>query len=495
MVAVIVALPWICTSLAKETKDIAKSHYQEWRHPRVHSNILDLPDDILSEIAEFTILTGALDGDPLAPLPLSHVCRRFRSIVIGTSKFWTTITTDLGLKLNKKILKRSKKQHLNVFCECLGLSLDLFDHARFNSARWKSFKLVVGRDSRTPNIPILRKLPSLDLANLESICLVYAEPTHSGYKVIDNNVHRYGKLRAPKLTHLVLVNVVPQPFARKPCFTLTKLTLSFISSWQYMSDDGLDHSWNFMRLLRFLDHTKTLEEFNLTLRVHELEFAVLPPTALPHITRFSLRIEDTASHIIDPFLRAILLPNLRALSFALLFSREGGEEEEHGNDGDDIFALDPWTRETCAVNLYLGSLFLLEEHFSHLTELELDVQIDSDLRYIKDNFHIPFHRTPKLERLHVKTNRNVFAPKPHQLESIPEGGIPLKELKLTKCESMKNLTWLRSLSECMNQRTFEKIVVDGDLLCSRGTVESLEKFFPLEKIDYRESELKMSTLR
>lgn len=480
--------PRVIASLAKTSGSFAKYHYNEWRHPRFRYNILHLPDDILAEIADFTFTTEALEDSPLAPLPLSQVCRRFRSIVLGMSKLWKILSTDMGLQLNKEIMKRSRKQRLDVFCKCLGHSPDLFNLVRNHSARWESFTLVVGIDSRTPGISVLRQLRALDLANLETLCFAYRRPTHTGYKAIDNNVHCYSKLRAPKLTHLKLINIVPQPFLRaRSGFALTKLTLVFASSWLMTANDGLDHAWHWSRLLRFLESTETLRELDLTLRVHELELAVLPPTSLPHITNLSLRVEDTAENIIDPFLRALRLPNLRSLAFALVYSKAGADEDEH--DGDDDFALDPWTRETCAVNLYFAALFQPEEHFAQLTELALDMQVDPDLDFIKDNFRIPFHRMPMLERLHVQTNRNVFAPKPYQLDSIPADGLPLKELKLSDCDSMKNLTWIRTLSENTSHAHFERVIVEGELGCSRGAVESLERFFPREKIQLRKSAL------
>ncbi len=73
-----------------------------------------------------------------------------------------------------------------------------------------------------------------------------------------------------------------------------------------------------------------------------------------------------------------------------------------------------------------------------------------------------------LERLHVRTNRNVFAPKPHQVYTIPSDGLHLKELRLTNCEYMKNLTWIRTLSEYVDQRCLEQVVVEGELGTSRG---------------------------
>ncbi len=161
------------------------------------------------------------------------------------------------------------------------------------------------------------------------------------------------------------------------------------------------------------------------LRVHELDAVVLPPTELPHIMKLSLRIEDTLEHVVDPFLRALRLPNLRAFTFELAFSAEEHDDEEE--DEDDQYIIDPWTRESCAVNLFLSALFVPEEHFRHLTDLSLDIQVEP--AFIKDNFRIPFHRLPMLERLHVRTNRNVFAPKPHQVYTIPSDGLHLKELR------------------------------------------------------------------
>lgn len=480
---VIAESPKAILSLAKTTATFAKYQYKEWRNPRIRYNVYHLPDEILADIVEFAIASESLESQPLAAVPLSHVSRRFRVVVLGLPKLWTIISTDTSLKLCKEALKRSKKQRLDILCKCLGSSVGLFNLARNHSPRWKSFTLVVGIGPHVHSLPILRGIRALDLPNLERLSFVYRLPTHSGYKTVENNIHCYGKLRCPKLTHLEFVNVVPKSLPRNARFTITKLSLVFVSCWNYQFEDAREHSWNWARLLRFLADTKTVTELDLVLRVHELDAVVLPPTELPHIMKLSLRIEDTLEHVVDPFLRALRLPNLRAFTFELAFSAEEHDDEEE--DEDDQYIIDPWTRETCAVNLFLSALFVPEEHFRHLTDLSLDIQVEP--AFIKDNFRIPFHRLPMLERLHVRTNRNVFAPKPHQVYTIPSDGLHLKELRLTNCEYMKNLTWIRTLSEYVDQRCLEQVVVEGELGTSRGTMESLERFFPREKIQVQQS--------
>ena len=109
-----------------------------------------IPPEILSSIFEFT----AHDQPLKVAIHLSHICRSWRELAIGTPNLWTTIELQGSRQRVAMQLERSKWALLNVHIRRLNptLSVDIYEPgqpygssalASAQSLRWRLFTSAV----------------------------------------------------------------------------------------------------------------------------------------------------------------------------------------------------------------------------------------------------------------------------------------------------------------------------------------------------------------
>lgn len=473
-------------SLAKEAKTIAlrnlanRENHRRTKSKAAGTTILQIPDEVLAVIVEYVVLS--LRHDSNITVSLSHVSRKFRRVLHGLSRFWTCISTDLSYERCRESLRLCQEsgQAVSVHCKSLCQSREIFDLASSRPDLWEAFFLVVGVANAVPNsnIGLLTRLGEFDLLRLRRISLAYVDPSASGTEALDNIVHIYGELQTPNLDHLELMNIIPKRLQVNTALSISKLTLLFDPGWSEPWTRRQLPSLNWREVVVFLQETTAIEDLTLDLRV--MDWFVSSPggivTSLPHVTSFSVRFEDvTLERPLWQELIALHLPNLQVFDFQLTMLCKNPKQRYGSGVPDNVerFKVDNFLNHLLSVN---GGHF---EHVSHLS-LKLDIRIEE----IKDNFHLPFHRFPKLERLHIQSNRNIFPPNSHQLKLIPTFRLRLKVLELINCSKMDNFAWMRRLAAHVRVEDLEKIVLvtDDDFPSSQPLLKATEKIFGRQRI-------------
>ncbi|KAF9264032.1 hypothetical protein L218DRAFT_901357 [Marasmius fiardii PR-910] len=198
----------------------------------------------------------------MTPVVLSHVCSRWRTIVLNSPELWTNINIILNYlpqgadRLLRTIMKRSKGQLLDIHLTLNASRLPyhavaLLEALLESSSRWKALTLDVLNleevlEDRDPS------LPHVTFPNLVSLM------SHEDPGLIDDDWFCQALQRAPKLREVQMASLYPtyslpyaqlttlrlQPFSRDPdndimgalvellslCENLCHLILDF-SSW------------------------------------------------------------------------------------------------------------------------------------------------------------------------------------------------------------------------------------------------------------------------
>ncbi|KAF8992379.1 hypothetical protein BDQ17DRAFT_1312956 [Cyathus striatus] len=224
--------------------------------PRIRLTIQCLPNELLEVVfAEGACAMPATDSQypsvrlftkldppqPLVPIVLSHVCRRWRALVFQTPVLWSylpisrstqahrRLKSELGLSLAwlPLFIGRSERVPLHIFLDCTRLPLE--ETLRMivpHSWRWSSLVIIVTHVGSLPTI--LRHLTDIVVPSLE--CLSIAADIYREGMISIEPIPSFFTHDVPRLSTLRLKGVY-LAWNGPPLVGLTTLELRFTSRW------------------------------------------------------------------------------------------------------------------------------------------------------------------------------------------------------------------------------------------------------------------------
>ncbi|KAF9264027.1 hypothetical protein L218DRAFT_300866 [Marasmius fiardii PR-910] len=216
------------------------------------------PSEILEMIFEITCFSSSNSGHSLvigtsrlqrlepilitSPLSLSHVCSRWRSIVLDSPKLWSTIcikldnVPDNALRLLQTFIERSGRWPLSIRLSSDSHDdppprhiLDLWEVLLENSSRWTALDLRLMRDAK-----LLESDPAPRFSKLSFSSLISFEASIYPEQIDPDNRFWKSLHRAPKLTGVTTRSLYP--IHTLPYKQLTTLTIDYDS--RLLSDNG-----------------------------------------------------------------------------------------------------------------------------------------------------------------------------------------------------------------------------------------------------------------
>ncbi|KAJ7932352.1 hypothetical protein B0H13DRAFT_1701265 [Mycena leptocephala] len=207
-------------SALREEKMLAQERLDSYKYP-----VLTLPNEIVSEIfmhflpacPEYPPLTGLL-----SPTLLTHICRKWQEIVLGTPALWSAISAykDIPSEQTARIfdtwLKRSR------FCPLSVQIIDVTDVAEIlaavvpHRARWEYLDLYLSpSDLRILDgpMPLLRHLDLfLDFPVVATEVFTFREVPLLRTAILNDDAASSLVLPWAQLTSLTLVTVYPRAY-------------------------------------------------------------------------------------------------------------------------------------------------------------------------------------------------------------------------------------------------------------------------------------------
>lgn len=339
--------------------------------------ISTLPDAILEMIFE-AIHDNMFPGTRRRKeiMRLSHVCRRFRQIVLGLPRLWSDIDSCMHPEAVAMQLTRSKNIALSVDIE-LGYRpfadvRTFLDLVLPHRSRWSSLML----DFDLAHVGICEEMrqfgticQGLEFAGLETLNIRFPDPSRTieeggvseTYNPLDETLQVYSSWSAPILRTFSTSNVLPRTFNAP----LVSLHAQFITSTQY--------DWDIHPLLASLETSSTLTDLQLTFMVCGLVDDPLPETQLPHLRSLEVVASGVQTEVVASVMEALRPPNLSSLSFEVELQRE--------DDADD----------------WIACFFPEHADYQNLTDLNVVLELVEAVPVLS----VPFARLPHLEHLGI----------------------------------------------------------------------------------------------
>ncbi|KAJ7817969.1 hypothetical protein B0H13DRAFT_2682990 [Mycena leptocephala] len=273
-------------SALREEKNLAQERLDSYKYP-----VLTLPNEIVSEIfihflpayPECPPLTGLL-----SPTVLTHVCRRWREIALGTPTLWSAIGTSYydGIPLKQKAhlfdlwLKRSRSRPLSLRIVNRDVA-EILAAVVPHRARWEHLDFLL-----PPSYPHIFDSPMPLLRHLDLEL--------SDYPATDSDV--LATFCDVPLLRSVILDAAALTSIMLPWAQLTSLTLSNV----YLRE-----------CVTVLQKTSNLVHCELWLRFGSINDQLGPDIPLPCLE--SLTLVDPGDDPVTDFLEKFIVPALRRL--------------------------------------------------------------------------------------------------------------------------------------------------------------------------------------
>lgn len=272
-----------------------------------HVGINSLPDELLSLIFEAGSDPSDIElGVDRFPITISHVCRHFRQVALGTPRIWTAVCPLQKPDELAAYLKRSKAAKLYVtlssdYFSSSSVSMSTFLGAVVHhTARWISFQY---RSVDDEDVRVLCRFSGLSIPCLTDLDL-------------DLDVHRQSvtvliaSWSLPSVQHFTGGGSLPQPSWGH---TLTSFDL-------VLKEDD-DKGLHLLPLLSALQNTPFLESFSLKATDEKyVPIGVInhPIVNLDRLCSFTLELYETRTpHWLSFFCYSLHTPNLQKLSLMI----------------------------------------------------------------------------------------------------------------------------------------------------------------------------------
>ncbi len=414
-----------------------------------------LPDEILATVLEYAALEGPrpkwdatfedeaeknIVSTVKSAAQLSHVCKRFRDLIIHSSRLWKCVFNGMGnSEMVSACLTRCSQGNGDVT-----LSAALFKTAFVDRRRNTSFINAILKRTENWGCFIHRgdaeKYPrfgkfeddddyaalakKLDLPNLKQLDIRYPQAAAS-LKVRDARFHRamhfYCSWSAPRLRSIFARNFIPIPFPGSGSLASLSISLQF------------DHGRRSRRLGIECDIVLVIPRRlpctrEVFVRLRCAKYAAIPPLAehrieMPCVTNLDLDfVSCYGAHPSIPFSTPSVSPHITTLQLRIR-SNEG--EENVDMTFNDIFS----------------AVLPNAEVFPKLTDMMLDVEtegfrIKNKRKFIQGQISIPFTTLMKVRHLDLKTGSS-------EVNIIPDGiALPtIRTLTLRGCYRIQ-MSWL-----------------------------------------------------
>jgi hypothetical protein len=420
------------------------------------SPVNGLPTELLADIFDVgTHLEDDPDSDSDHRLPfsvlVSHVCRLWRSVAVGSPSFWTTISFSKRppFERPKVWIDRSKPLPIDVFINHQETMDEVFDIIVPHVTRWRELKVWVNKDTAMENV-LTRLAQCASAPLLEILSVHHWNP--EGYRPESPLVPFHGN--APRLSYVALQDVVID--WSSPLFhDLVKFELSNEARNMYMRPSWAD----FSRILR-----ESPRLTNLTLAYSG---PAGPPTdwqdeliELPSLENFSLMYYD--SRWVSSLFRRLSMPNLKKLSL-----------DFHGVEGDysqfiHQLATPPRSVLSGLQHLRIKDLSCYDDSsainamYEQLTNLKsINVNCSVIHKAFFTTLMEPFSGTLYCPNLTAIITSRIPG---HQMRSFVEAraaaGIPIKRIVMTKADHVneEDERWLRE-----NVQTFQRYYISDEI--------------------------------
>lgn len=300
-----------------------------------------LPDEIVAEILVFATRPSKTKSsahiDIVAEMralaearSLSHVCRRFRSLVLNSSRIWGVISEHMtNLSEVKFVINHSGTTPMTVVLDHCGLLQrsnlkfqKFFETCLLSSNRWSSFTLgnhsyqdtnrghsaFRWLDVRSNISTISRITTNLTLPVIRRLCVDYSAflvPEH-----LDAKFHPYLRWSMPNLTELRLSGCHPPPAQTSFSSTLRSVSIHF--------ETASGPAYTMSRLKSFLASCDVLETVNIYLVGWTSVVNMSgPPLAVSRVQKALLSFYECTPAVVDTFCHSIHYPNAAALHLTL----------------------------------------------------------------------------------------------------------------------------------------------------------------------------------
>jgi len=437
-----------------------------------------LPDEVLSMVLECAALKRVHVGEEdhvvyvvTAATKLSHVCKRFRDLIIYSPILWSRVNNAMvNPNMVSSCLSRCRRPNAEVtlstslfeskvfrFDRHRGSTALIIDIVLKNIENWRSFIL----NGHSEDMPAYREFErghlddyvaltkKLDLPNLTQLSARYPATALTSKvgndKNFYNSIHFYSSWSAPKLRSMVARNFVPIPFPGASSLTTLDVNLQFDNYSRHRED----MKWDVKSFVSFLAACPLLERFTLTLSAlkyttvsHFTQQPVDLPVVLPCVTHLELNFTYCSGTPLKSFFSAVRFPRGTTMR---LHIRSSGEDEETDMLFKEVFF----------------AVFPSAEVFPMLTAMALDADAkglwDENGDYIYGKISISFASMPKLRHLDLKIPSSEVVP-------IPDGiALPAIRTLVIRDSTKIQKSWLVQFLKQMEAQ--------GDLDSLRLTVD------------------------
>ncbi|KLO13167.1 hypothetical protein SCHPADRAFT_997597 [Schizopora paradoxa] len=368
--------------------------------------ISSLPDDILSDIlVHATAREDEHDGMSLTEreerrlhtaIELSHVCSRFRSLLLDRARIWGFLSSDISnIEMTRHCIKYAKSAPLKVHMENLGSSLskDGFQHfitACLESAEnWNHLTMRLPYFKTTTEEETARFECMLDnvssfsrLSDENAFCSLVSleirfDGPFGGVNLQDKKFHPYLRWSLPSLTRFSLLGTIPFPFKNN----IKHLRISYA----YERGQSLD----LRQLLAFFASCSSLASIDIHLRNGAL-IAPCETKSISSVKTIAFGFTNCTVNFVNNVCNALYFPEAKIMILGLRIMKL---------DLDGPF-LDP--RNYLVDYGAVASDILLQHCYTGLNHLYLDVGPGKTKRRVMQRMPAylpPFFKLPTLEIL------------------------------------------------------------------------------------------------
>ncbi len=333
---------------------------------RLRAGFGSLPDEILSKVFEFAVPlwdedepeTDWIDDninyyafravllEARLATNFSHVCRRFRNLVLSSSKHWSRICSMMQPGMVSTYVSRCKSMdacfdvHMrSPVYQGAKDALESFLHTAVNSSQlWKRFihdwhtnhyMFPSAEEITSDTLPLY----GLNAPHLSQITLRFPYEIYGDKAVAceaRRAMHYYSTWSTPRLRSMKTSDLIPIPFSGSD--SLSTLSIYVDLCRQY---PGLDVK----SLVNFIASCPVLEDFTLQVceSLPELEPLVLHRMELKTVTKLDLAFKSCDVSAMRHFIDAVHFPNVTVASLRLLWISEAQEFIQTMFPGSNVF--------------------------------------------------------------------------------------------------------------------------------------------------------------
>ncbi len=142
---------------------------------KLRSGFLALPDEVLSEVLKFaSYQKNAIKSTVNAATRLSHVCSRFRTLIISAFDLWNRVSPSMRMDAISSCFFRCGPAGVEIFGSTCSFQGDLFPFVERVTNKvhvWRRFEYCCGQSELS-----VRRFLNLDTLRLTTLAIAVAPP-------------------------------------------------------------------------------------------------------------------------------------------------------------------------------------------------------------------------------------------------------------------------------------------------------------------------------